>query len=487
MRKNRFTNKTIIYIFNIIAVIVLLGTIGIYSLFQKTSVFIKNTNRTANIEYIDNITSNVSQYIIKKIGSDDFHATLKQNKTMRQELEHTLSLLITQRYRYVYVVDKIKNKDSFRFLLDGASNKEDKSEFDEEYIPMNLQKWDEVYKTHKTLFFKHHNIKSLWLTYLKPIVVHNKVVAILVVDFSLEDHNRIIKSLHKLNQTFEIAVGFSIFIFFIIILFAYIDNNRIKELKRKSSKISRFNTILKEKVKEEVEKNRQKDQHMVQQNRLAQMGEMISMIAHQWRQPLTAISSTSSALRLKAQFNKLDNTTVIELSDNISRYAQHLSCTIDDFREFFKKNKDKNKASYDELIQGVLDIVETSIKNKNITIKKDFTSTEIFCTYTNEVKQVILNLLKNAEDVLLENNIENPTITIKTYHNILEVSDNAGGVPEDIIDKIFDPYFSTKTKKDGTGLGLYMSRTIIHEHCKGELKVANNKEGAVFTITLPSS
>ena len=108
----------------------------------------------------------------------------------------------------------------------------------------------------------------------------------------------------------------------------------------------------------------------------------------------------------------------------------------------------------------------------------------MFTTYPNELKQVVLNLLKNAEDILLEKEIEHPVITIETQNNLLRISDNAGGVPSEIIDKIFNPYFSTKTQKDGTGLGLYMSKTIIEEHCQGKLTVSNSDVGAVFEVTL---
>ncbi len=226
------------------------------------------------------------------------------------------------------------------------------------------------------------------------------------------------------------------------------------------------------------------DKIIKQQSKLAQMGEMISMIAHQWRQPLSAIGSTSSAINLKAKLNKLDKDTAIELSSNISEYSQHLSSTIDDFREFFKVDKEKETISYNQLIQSVLNIVETSIVNKNIKLVKELNCEDTFTTYTNEIKQVILNILKNAEDILLENNIENPVIKIETQCGVLTISDNGGGIPEDIIDKIFDPYFSTKLEKNGTGLGLYMSKTIIEEHCNGELTASNDKDGAVFKIVL---
>ncbi len=266
---------------------------------------------------------------------------------------------------------------------------------------------------------------------------------------------------------------------------------REKELKKsnelligKTKEISALNNSLQERIEEEIEKNRLKDQQMLQQSRLAQIGEMISMIAHQWRQPLAAISSTSMALSFKANLNKLDNETIIDLSTKISNYSQHLSSTINDFRDFFKPNKEKKETTYDELIESVLKIIEISLTNKNITLIQNLHSEKVFNTYPNELKQVILNLIKNAEDAILEREIENPTIIIESVDNILTIQDNAGGIQEDIIDKIFDPFFSTKKKKDGTGLGLYMSKTIVEKHCEGKLIVKNNKNGACFSIIL---
>ena len=233
------------------------------------------------------------------------------------------------------------------------------------------------------------------------------------------------------------------------------------------------------------EQENKKNQEMIQQqSRLAQMGEMISMIAHQWRQPLAAISSTSASIKLKSTLNKLDNNTAIKLADNLLSYSHHLSSTIDDFRDFFKSNKHKSNVVYNQLIQDVLNIVEVSIVNKNITLVKNLQSDTVFYTYPNELKQVILNLIKNAEDAVLTKRVQNPTITIQTKDNILTISDNGGGVAKDIMDKIFDPYFSTKKNLNGTGLGLYMSKIIIEDHCSGKLTVENDKKGAVFSIKL---
>ncbi|MFK5976806.1 MAG: nitrate- and nitrite sensing domain-containing protein [Sulfurovum sp.] len=250
----------------------------------------------------------------------------------------------------------------------------------------------------------------------------------------------------------------------------------------------RINITDKIDLKSEIAKNRLKDQQLIEQSRLAQMGEMLSMIAHQWRQPLSAISSTAVGLELKAQRGDLNRDKILKLSQNISKYSQHLSQTINDFRDFFKTEKEEVETSYNEMLESVLNIVEVSIENKNIEIIKRLNSEDSFSTYSNEVKQVIINLLKNAEDILLERDIEKGYIKIHTYQKdnrfILEIEDNGGGVPIDIVDKIFNPYFSTKIGKNGTGLGLYMSKTIIEEHCKGTIDIENNDKGAIFRVTL---
>ncbi len=253
-------------------------------------------------------------------------------------------------------------------------------------------------------------------------------------------------------------------------------------------KIEELNRDLEKRVAEEVKKNEEKQKQLLHQSRLAQMGEMISMIAHQWRQPLSAISSSSLAINIKAKLGKLDNETAIELSEKISEYSQHLSLTIDDFREFFKPNRGKEETTLETLVESALSIVEISLKNKSIKLVQDLRCHQVLKTHPNELKQVILNLIKNAEDALTERHTPDPKIEIRTYKEgrnvVLEVRDNAGGVPEKIIDKIFDPYFSTKLEKNGTGLGLYMSKTIIEEHCGGSLTVENGDEGAIFKIVL---
>jgi len=241
-----------------------------------------------------------------------------------------------------------------------------------------------------------------------------------------------------------------------------------------------------------------KEKLLQQQTRLAQMGEMISMISHQWRQPLGAISSAVIGIKIKrasGKFNldiKEERDNFLDYSDNklnhITEFVQILSTTIDDFRNFFKPDKDKEMVELAAPIKRALSIVKISMSSKNIIITEDYQNNDEILMYQNEMMQVILNILKNSEDNFTEKNIQNSCINIKTYKEknrlMIEVSDNGGGIPEDIIESIFDPYFSTKEEKNGTGLGLYMSKIIVEEHNGGKLSVINRDKGVCFSIQL---
>jgi len=244
-------------------------------------------------------------------------------------------------------------------------------------------------------------------------------------------------------------------------------------------------------LEEELKRSKEKDETLLHQSKLAQMGEMISMIAHQWRQPLTAISSTANDMYMKIVLEQYEKEYFMQKLEKINEFSMHLSQTIDDFRNFYKKDKDEELVTYTEVVKGAFDIIATSLVNKHIELHADLQAKKKVSVLVNELRQVILNLIKNAEDVLLERKVVSPVITVKTYDDesyvYLEVMDNGGGIPEEIIHTIFDPYFSTKMKKDGTGLGLYMSKIIVEDHCHGKLSVSNTEKGAVFTIRIPLS
>ncbi len=264
----------------------------------------------------------------------------------------------------------------------------------------------------------------------------------------------------------------------------------ITEIKRLQQELNELNRTLEKRIEEEIKKNRLKDNIMMQQSKLASMGELLSMIAHQWRQPLNTISATVNSVLLRIELGNYDEQFVKEKLDSMREYIKHLSNTIDDFRNFFRPDKEKENVCVDNLITNILKITKEHIESKNIKIVMNLNCNREIYTYPNELKHVILNLINNARDALIDRKVENPLIEIETKEEndkiIIFVRDNAGGIEESILDKIFEPYFSTKSKKDGTGLGLYMSKIIVEKHIGGKIEVKNVKDGAEFKVILSS-
>ena len=259
------------------------------------------------------------------------------------------------------------------------------------------------------------------------------------------------------------------------------------ELYESNSKLNTINDNLQHMVSDEVEKNRMKDLLLMEQSKNAQMGEMLSMIAHQWRQPLGAISSIVSLLQMKQQLNSYDKEFYDNKLANISDVTQHLSQTINDFSQFFKKS-DPEDTLIDETIDESIKILHPTLISENIKIETHYTFNKRLTTHPNELKQVILSLIQNSRDAIIERDIKEPMITVRTFNDktyvYIEIKDNAGGIDEDIIDNIFEPYFTTKSSLNGTGLGLYLSKKIITELLKSAIEVKNIDDGVCFTMRL---
>jgi PAS domain S-box-containing protein len=231
----------------------------------------------------------------------------------------------------------------------------------------------------------------------------------------------------------------------------------------------------------------QKQEQLIQQSRQAAMGEMIGMIAHQWRQPLSSISTIAGGVELAISLETLDSKKLQEEMDEITHLTQHLSQTVDDFRNFFKPNKERQRISAKTLLDETIKLLNPLLKGNDVKMVLEIEEYELH-TYINELKQVIINIIKNGLDQLVDQNQELKQITItsevdeQSYR--LYIEDNGGGVPDEIIAKVFEPYFSTKSK-NGTGLGLYMSKTIMFDHIGGDLSVTNSDEGARFELIIP--
>jgi len=269
---------------------------------------------------------------------------------------------------------------------------------------------------------------------------------------------------------------------FIILSISYIKQKKLKE------KIQLLNSSLEQRVKVEVQKNREKDRLMLSQSRLAQMGEIISMIAHQWRQPLNSLSLLNQTVLLKYERGKLNDQTIDFFKIHSKKQIHEMSKTIDDFRDFFKPERVKTEFLLNKMVVDTIALVKPIFIANNINIEFNQKNEYIILGYENELGQAILNILNNAKDILIEKNIDvkKIRIIIEEYAGeiVISIWDNAGGIPIEIIEKIFDPYFSTKVEKNGTGLGLYMTKMIIEEHMQGKVTVSNIENGALFEIAL---
>ena len=503
--KNKIKSFKATHIFIVLAFILLVGAIFIQNEIDNTRYKIEDLNNKSNIKHVLKLSNNIKNKIIS-VTSKDIYKSLKSDKELRIKLEKDLQYFITDRYKDIYLLDKKSiDKKDFRVLLDATIDEDDKFYFEESYRPINIDKYNKVYQTKNSIHFENKDIKSLWMTSVYPIIIQNEVGAILVVDFSIKELDIVVSTLNELDDMFEIALLFFIFVFFSILYFSYVDFKRenlkqiaYKSLELKTNELNELNETLEQRVKLEVKKNREKDKTMLHQSRLAQMGEMISMIAHQWRQPLTAISTTAIEMKLKIEFedHDLDNKNDQELCKqefledltNVEGYVQNLTTTIDDFRDFYKPHKNKVNELIQLSIKRSLNVVRNSLKSDQIDIIEEYTSSINLKIYDNEMMQVFLNIFKNAQDNFKDQQIENKVITISTKDTkegtVISICDNGGGIDNDILPNIFDPYFSTKHEKNGTGLGLYMCKIIIEEHHKGKLNVENTNDGVCFIIIL---
>ena len=267
----------------------------------------------------------------------------------------------------------------------------------------------------------------------------------------------------------------------------------ISELKNTQRKLAELNLNLEEKIKEELQKNHEQKVIMFQQAKLAEIGSMMNMIAHQWRQPLNNISLIVNTIIIKHKKDNLPAETLDNLKNNFKQQIDYLSNTIDDFQNFFKPKKDKEFFLLKEVILSTYNLMKPIFESNHI--KFNFHSNESsiinYYGYKNELYQVILTIFNNSIEAFKENDISDKIVDVMIEEDernlIIKIKDNAGGVKDELLEKIFDLYFSTKIKKNGTGLGLYISKTIITRHFKGKIKASNVNNGLEMIIVFPKT
>ena len=269
-----------------------------------------------------------------------------------------------------------------------------------------------------------------------------------------------------------------------------------KELLKYSAELKELNENLEQKIIIEVEKSKKMEHKLFESEKMAALGEMIGNIAHQWRQPLSAISTTATGVIVQKECGLLTDEQLKHFMEGINDSAQFLSQTIDDFRDLIKGDMVAKKFNLTQNINKCLNIEMPTLKNNNIELILNLDDSIEIVSFPNALVQSMINLINNAKDVLVEKNVKNRYIFISTYKIdkdcIIEVKDNGGGIPEKIIGRIFEPYFTTKHKTQGTGLGLSMTYNMITKNMKGKIEVQNqtfdyNNEiytGALFKIIL---
>ncbi|OUR73143.1 hypothetical protein A9Q76_02695 [Arcobacter sp. 31_11_sub10_T18] len=267
-------------------------------------------------------------------------------------------------------------------------------------------------------------------------------------------------------------------------------NNLELEVATKTKELLLLNNSLEDKIKLAIAENRKKDELLSHQSKLAAMGEMMGNIAHQWRQPLNALAGNIQMIDMDYE-DELINEEYAQkfIADNMV-LINFMSKTIDDFRSFFNTDKLKKNFKIISCIEKPMNILKPQLKEFDIDFQLSGVDFSLYAKES-ELQQVILNIINNARDALVQNKIPNAHIHITSSVldnvGIIIIEDNAGGIPSGVIERVFEPYYTTKEQGKGTGIGLYMSKTIIADNMQGKLSVSNTKDGARFEINLQLS
>jgi signal transduction histidine kinase len=261
-----------------------------------------------------------------------------------------------------------------------------------------------------------------------------------------------------------------------------------EQVQNKREELKELNKKLASKLSNEVLKSKIKDKELLAKAKQAQMGEMISVIAHQWKQPLASIYALASTESTHIEDNVYNKASITESIEYIQSRIGFLTNTIDDFRNFFNPDKGQDNFLFSKVVAMAQEILSTQLMTHNITLQSDIEEIEIV-SYKNELVHVMLNMINNSKDAIVSSKVDKGVINISTKKEnnnlIVEVSDNGGGIDDRLISKLFEPYYSTKENAYGTGLGLYLSKRIIEEKCSGKLDAKNTQNGAIFRIELP--
>lgn len=503
-----FTEKNIPKLIILTPVITtLLGAFfTIYFFVQNQYVYFEEESIRVEQEYIKkqrNILKKEIDYIINYIE----HHVKRNKKLSEEELkEEILKYIETIRYEnhgYIWIHDTdyylrahpfreksidtldIELKDAMGTFIIKKFVNETLKKPDGIFIDYYWQKPKDVHFSKKVGFFRLYE-KYNW--------VIGTGLYIDDIEKSILENKKLLEE--RINKYVRLVVIISILIILLIGVVSFIISKKINsvfanykdKVQKKELLLQDLNKNLEIKIHRAIKEAKKKDRAMLHQSRLARMGTMLSMIAHQWRQPLSEVSGILMEMETANKFKKLDDNLVKESIDESNRLIQFMSHTIDDFRNFFKPDKKKIEFYIDDACNEAISLAGASIQSYHINLTKKVKCNCVIIGYEREFAQVMLNLISNAKDILNHREIENPRIDVIVDYidnnAIITVEDNAGGIEEEYLDLIFEPYFTTKESSQGTGLGLYMSKMIIEKNMNGELSVENTENGAKFKVQI---
>ena len=468
-----------------------------YSYWDDTYEFIKDQNEKYIYENFRDTTTtlenvNLDFMIFMNLENKNIHTQLSKNiKTLNKDNftkyivdsitdDENISIAKYQNNYYYIVKSRILKSDlsgkTRGFIYVGKKiyleNFNDEFKNSIKFIDIVSNKTN---KTLKSIFLDKVEVHFVYsediLSNIISLQNNNKNLAML----KLDNYRDIYKQGRKQIILFNTAVSIFVLILFFIFYF-YIYYHK------------RLNIELEIRVEDEIKKQKAQEEILIHQSRSAEIGEMINNIAHQWRQPLNNLSLTIQNIGFKYENDVLTKEELNETIDKSKMIINSMSNTIDTFRNFFEPTKNKNLFKVEHSIENTLEILSSTLRFYNIEVVKEIIHDVEIYDYENEFSQVLLNIITNARDALVSNKIEKPIIKVnvsKIENNVIvKIKDNANGINEEIIDRIFEPYFTTKGKGNGTGIGLYMSKLIIEKNMNGKLTVKNDNNGAVFIITL---
>jgi len=263
----------------------------------------------------------------------------------------------------------------------------------------------------------------------------------------------------------------------------------VTTLKKHEAELKASNEVLDSKIKKEIEANEEKTSLIIKESRFAQMGKILSMIAHHWRQPLSSISTSSANMKMSIMLQDASEEKLLLNIESIDHHVRLLSQTINDFRGFFHSSEHKEESSAQKLMKDTFDIVQKTMSDDGIVFDLELTNNVAINIYKNEMVQAVLNILTNADEIFVTRQQSDAWMGIRSSYDkeyvYIEIEDNAGGTDIENLSDIFEPYYSTKKERNGTGLGLYVSKTIIESQAHGRLDVKRTDKGLCFTIAIP--